>query len=427
LKYFRDGKQIDLLLGSPVSESGLSNPERSFHLLPFKKEEKEMSKKFILKKQWTITSLLVVLMLLLGACTGGAATPAATEAPKATAAPTEKPTAVPPTEAPTSEPTAVPPTEAPTAEPTAAAPAEYKAVIRPAKQAWRIGYGNGWAADPFSAAVTKNIYDVAKQMGVEIIECDNAYDAEKTLQCADLLVSQKVDGIIFANWHADIAEAVSEKWINAGIPAVTYDGPHPGAIDFGADNYTAGKVGGEYLGNYIKDQGWAPEGVQVLLVTDPDVGEEPNKRVSGCLDGIKSVVQINDDQVSELIGGVDAASVFTTVTDWLTAHPDAANVVGCTVDDPRATGMSGALEAAGYLGKAAVVGQGVTTEAITELRRPADESVFIGSVAYSPEVYGNYLVPIIVDLIEGNPVPPRVVLQHFIIDRANLDQWYPEQ
>jgi len=38
-----------------------------------------------------------------------------------------------------------------------------------------------------------------------------------------------------------------------------------------------------------------------------------------------------------------------------------------------------------------------------------------------------YLVPIIVDLIEGNSVPDRVVLEHFVIDRSNVDEWYPEE
>ncbi len=71
----------------------------------------------------TILSLLILLSLALAAC-GGAATPAATQAPVpvATEAPAEEPTAA-PTEEPTAEPTAMV-TEAPTAEPTTAPPAE---------------------------------------------------------------------------------------------------------------------------------------------------------------------------------------------------------------------------------------------------------------------------------------------------------------
>jgi len=141
---------------------------------------------------------------------------------------------------------------------------------------------------------------------------------------------------------------------------------------------------------------------------------------------LEAIVDIPDGQIGEIMGGTSADTAFTAMTDWLTAHPDAKFVVGCSIDDPRATGMSGALEAGGMLGKSAIVGQGVGTEALAELRRPADESTFVASVAYSPELYGTFLVPIIVDLIEGNPVPDRVALSHFAIDRDNLDEWYPE-
>jgi ribose transport system substrate-binding protein len=305
--------------------------------------------------------------------------------------------------------------------------AEYVPEIRLAQQTWKIGYGNGLAADPFSVAVTENLYDVAEQMGVDVVECDNAYDPEKTLQCADLLITQQVDGIIFANWHADIAPAVGQKWIDAGVPAVTYDGPHPGAVDFGADNYSAGLAGGEYLGQYILDQGWAAEDIWLALVFDPEVGEGPNDRVNGCRDGLEAIVDIPDDQIGDILGGSFADTAYTAMTDWLTAHPDAQYVVGCSIDDPRATGMSGALEAAGMVGRSAIVGQGVTAEAFAELRRPLAESTFVASVAYTPELYGNYMVPIIVDLIEGNPVPDRVALDHFAIDRDNLAEWYPEE
>jgi ABC-type amino acid transport substrate-binding protein len=67
----------------------------------------------------TIISFLILLSLALAAC-GGAATPAATEAPQVP--PTEAPAAA-PTEAPTVEPT-VAPTEPPTAVPTTAPPSE---------------------------------------------------------------------------------------------------------------------------------------------------------------------------------------------------------------------------------------------------------------------------------------------------------------
>ena len=57
----------------------------------------------------------------------------------------------------------------------------YVPVIREAKERYKIGYGNGLAADPFSVSVTGNLYDVAEQMGVDVVECDNGYDENYNL------------------------------------------------------------------------------------------------------------------------------------------------------------------------------------------------------------------------------------------------------
>ncbi len=308
--------------------------------------------------------------------------------------------------------------------------AAYVPEIRPAEQRWQIGYGNGMAELDFSARVTQNIYDVAEQMGVDIaIECDNAFDQEKTLACADLLVGTGVDGIIFANWHAPIAETVGQKWIDAGIPAVTYDGIHPGAVDFGASNYNAGYKAGEWLGNYAVEQGWGTD-AYLVLGTDPEVGEEPMKRIWGCKDGLLSVLDLPEDQIIELLIPTPSMfeEAFNTMTDWLTAHPDVPYVLGCTINDQRGTGMSTALEAAGWVETGAIVGQGCDAPALAELQDRAEEdSAFKGSVAYFPEKYGEYMVPIIVDLIEGKPVPDTVRLDHLVVDRSNVDEFYPKE
>ena len=306
---------------------------------------------------------------------------------------------------------------------------EYVPQIRPAEKRWKIGYGNGLAALDFSARVTKSIYDTASKMGVDVVECDNAYDQEKTLACADLLISQKVDGIIFANWLAPIAQTVGQKWVDAKIPAVTVDGPHPGAVDFGADNYTAGYKAGEYLGEYANKHGWEAKDLWLVLGINPDVGEGPNQRLTGCKDAVQKLTGMADDHVGEVLANqVETAYSYTLMTDWLTAHPAAKYVLACSINDQAATGFSGACEAAGKKDTCAVVGQGVDAPALVELWERTDaESAFKGSVAYFPDKYGEYLVPIIVDLIEGKPVPPEVRVNHLVIDRSNVKEYYPKQ
>ena len=119
-----------------------------------------------------LIALVAVVILAVAACQQAPATTAPTEPPPAeteVAAPVE------------------------TAAPVATeAPAAYTPEIRKASQPWKIGYGDGLAGIPFTKSVTDSINDVAKQMGVEIVYCDNAYNQEKTVECSNNLVTQGV-------------------------------------------------------------------------------------------------------------------------------------------------------------------------------------------------------------------------------------------
>jgi len=330
-------------------------------------------------------------------------------------APTPVPT---PTERPPA-PTAVPPTKP------APSPAAYKATIRPAKERWKIGYGDGYGGVPFTASVTKGINEVAAQMGVEVVYCDHAADQEKTMACADNFINMGVDGVIFANWVAGMAETLTAKYKAAGIPMVAYDGPQPGAVSFGANNYQAGFLAGEYLGKYAKSRGWAPKEVYLVAATIPAQAVIV-QRVKGCVDGVKSVFALPDANVAE-IGGEQTGQSLNDMTDWLTAHPGAKYVLGFGHSDQPGIEIASALETAGLLETSAVAGQGASDEALVDLRGRADKaSPFKATVSYFPEHYGQYLVPVIVDLIEGNPVPGEVTLEHAVIDRSNVGKYYPQ-
>jgi ribose transport system substrate-binding protein len=51
--------------------------------------------------------------------------------------------------------------------------------------------------------------------------------------------------------------------------------------------------------------------------------------------------------------------------------------------------------------------------------------VFIGTISYFPERYGTYLVPIIVDLLEGKEVPERIIPAVAPVTRENVMELYP--
>ena len=62
-----------------------------------------------------------------------------------------------------------------------------------------------------------------------------------------------------------VAPAIASRYLEAGIPFIAIDIPHPGATYFGANNYQAGVLGGRYLGRWARNR-WHGEIDEILLV-----------------------------------------------------------------------------------------------------------------------------------------------------------------
>nr|ADI22932.1 ABC-type sugar transport system, periplasmic component [uncultured actinobacterium HF0500_35G12] len=297
--------------------------------------------------------------------------------------------------------------------------------IRPATQRWKIGYGDGYAGIPFTDSVTDSINEIAAEMGVDILYCDNAVDQEKTLQCANLIVAQEADGVIFANWIGGTEDLIAGTFTDAGLPCVSYDGPHPGCVAFGPDNFASAREAGLYLGRYANEQGWDPAATELIVLWVPDVPVMPARR-DGSIAGVKEVFDIPDDNVHVDLPHKANDDVFPNVTDWITAHPNAENVLCFGHSDQPGVDCALALEQGGFLGRAAAASLGASDEALVDLRgRTDEESIFKATISFFPERYGEYLVPAVVDMLEGKSVPDAIVPSVSPVTRANVHDLYP--
>ncbi len=302
---------------------------------------------------------------------------------------------------------------------------DYEAVIRPATQRWKIGHADGLAGIPFTDSVTDSIYDVADQMGVDIVFCDNAYDQEKTVECANLIVAQEADGVIFANWIAGTEELIAGIYIDAGMPCIAWDGPHPGCRNFGPDNYEAAREGGRYLAAFAEEQGWDPDETELVILWTAGV-QVMGERRDGAIAGVLESFDIPEDNIHVDIPHKNLDDVFPLVTDWVTANPDAKNVLCFGHSDQPGVDCALALEQGGFQGRAAAVGLGASDEALVDLRERTDEeSVFKATISFFPERYGQYLVPAVVDMLEGRIVPDRVIPSVSPVTRENVQELYP--
>ncbi len=96
----------------------------------------------------------------------------------------------------------------------------------------------------FSSQVTQGMERAAAREGVHLITVNNRYSAKRALNNADLLIRQNVDLVVEFQTYERVAPIIASKFLEANIPVIALEVPHPGATYFGANNYQAGLIGG---------------------------------------------------------------------------------------------------------------------------------------------------------------------------------------
>jgi ribose transport system substrate-binding protein len=82
-----------------------------------------------------------------------------------------------------------------------------------------------------------------------------------------------------------------------------------------------------------------------------------------------------------------------------------------------------AFQEAGRAGTCAIVGQNAEPDARRELREA--NSPLIASVGYFPELYGEGLIRLALDILSQKQTPPAVFIRHHLITADNVDHFYP--
>ena len=296
-------------------------------------------------------------------------------------------------------------------------------LVKPDKT-FTLAHMDGWATNPFAIPITKGIAKLAKDLGLKLIYCDAEFKPEKAISCAEILASQKPDFVIAGNWQGGAAAAIMAIFDKAKIPAASIDVSHPNAVFFGASNYASGVVGGKAAGEYAKAT-WDCKDVWVFMGENLEEGEAADLRLVGFADGVQEVCgALPADRIDRMrLSAGTADQAITVTTDWLTAHPEAKHILSGTIDDERANGMAKAFVATKRDGM--VVGQGCDSVGIAVVKMaPASENRYLGSVAYYPEKYGDYLVSIALDVMAGKAVPQEIHMEHTFLDHDTIGTVY---
>jgi ribose transport system substrate-binding protein len=286
---------------------------------------------------------------------------------------------------------------------------------------FRLGFAAQTDSE-FSRGVNESLQRAAARERVDLVIVNNRYSVKEALRNADLLVQKRVDLVLEFQTYERVAPVISSKFLEARIPVIAIEIPHPGAVYFGANNYQAGLIGGRALGRWAKEH-WDGAVEQVLLIGLPIAGPLPGLRITGMQDGLRAELpRIGQVPAAHLDGKGDFEQILGVVRRWLRRIKPRRTLVG-TVNDMCALAALRAFEEAGAGKLCAVMGQNAIREARNELRRPG--SRLIGTVAYFPERYGDELIPLALSILEHKPVPPATFVKHQLLTPKNVDLVYP--
>src|SRR6266581_1496378 len=133
------------------------------------------------------------------------------------------------------------------------------------RKRYRLGYAGQGQDTSFSHEVHASLLRAAEPEDVELIVVNNRYQPKVALRNAEHLVRERVDLVIEFQTDESVAPAIASKYLEANIPLIAIDIPHPGATYFGANNYQAGLLAGRHLGQWARTR-WNGQVEEVLLL-----------------------------------------------------------------------------------------------------------------------------------------------------------------
>lgn len=287
-------------------------------------------------------------------------------------------------------------------------------------QTIRLGFAAQTDSE-FSRNVAASLQAVAAREHVHLITVNNRYSAQQALVNADRLIKERVDLVLEFQTYERVAPVIASKFLEAHIPVIAIEIPHPGATYFGANNYQAGLIGGRALGRWAKEH-WNGDVQEIVLLELSIAGALLQLRTSGMVAGLREELR-NADSIP--IVHLDAKGGFERNLDvmrkFLRRTTPKRRIVGA-VNDIAALAALSAFEEAGARKLCAVVGQNGTQDARRELRRPGTR--LVGTVAYFPERYGEDLVPLALTILQHKTVPPAVFVKHQLLTPKNINLLY---
>jgi ribose transport system substrate-binding protein len=287
---------------------------------------------------------------------------------------------------------------------------------------FRIGYAGKNEQSAFARQISESLRRACDENGIDLIQLDNRSSAAAALRNAERLIRERVDVAIEFQMFERIAWEIGSKFLEAGIPLIAVEIPHPGAVYFGGNNFEAGRLCGRTVAERAR-QDWSGAVDSVLLLEWPVAGPLPHSSLTGFVKGVGEVLpRLDDQRFIHLDGKGDFGNSLDVVRKHLRRSRVKRFLVGA-INDQSAFGALRAFEESGRATDCLVGGHNADQAARLELRRPGTR--LVATVGFFPEKYGDGLVRLATDIFQKRHVAPSVFVKHSLITARNVDTLYP--
>jgi ribose transport system substrate-binding protein len=289
-----------------------------------------------------------------------------------------------------------------------------------------VAYASFQENNAYFAVVDKGIQNAAKKAGVNLYMVDNDLNADRAITNANLIAARPgVKVVLESNYYQSENATIGKIFSRANIPAIAVDIAIPGSPYYGANNEGAGELAGKGLVSAANAK-WGSNSVDLALVEmQSGPGQELiQQRTKGIVAGIKAAdPSLPTSSIIQFEGGNNADAAGSAVEAQLPAHPNAKHIIIGMLGDSNGVAASKAAQVAGRASQVLIAGQGGDGVGVTTLEGPA--STFIGTTDYRPSNYGNDLIALACQIIEGKSIPPMNYIKHIFLTPANVRKYYP--
>ena len=290
----------------------------------------------------------------------------------------------------------------------------------------QIGYCAPLAGSPFRVDVAASLRNAAAQSSVDLLVVDNnEQDAEGSLRNAQLLIDAHVDLVIMFQPVEWIGHTMADRFLHAAIPFITVEIPAPRRSLFWRQQLPR-RAAGRTDAGAVRGQNWKGRYDGVVLVESSLARTNVPARLAGVLVGLgETLGTVDETCVTHLDGRSHLDSSRDAMSAFLARSRKGQKLLIACFNDPAAIGTLHAVREAGREKDVVIVGQNATQESREEIRNP--RSRFVASIAYFPERYGDKLIRLATSMLNREPVPPAVYIEHVVIDSRNVEKFYGEK